>query len=211
LYLENEQPRAGLPIALALLTLWALVTAWCDTAQFGDNVEQYIWSHSMEWGYHKHPPLPTWGLGSLVAVLGPSRWWPVLLAGLCVLATLCLTWDVTRRLANVTVANVAALCWTLLQYFSSGIQLYNHNTVMVLCIAAVVWLALKAQEHWGWWVLVGIIAASEIPIRCTFAWGGGGALGDWTTASACATQWLAGGAWIYLRGVRATPHLVGAA
>jgi 4-amino-4-deoxy-L-arabinose transferase-like glycosyltransferase len=167
LHLENEQPRvglasAGLPIALALLTLWALVTAWCDTAQFGDNVEQYIWSHSMEWGYHKHPPLPTWGLGSLVAVMGPSRWLPVVLAGLCVLATLCLTWDVTRRLANVTVANVAALCWTLLQYFSSGIQLYNHNTVMVLCIAAVVWLALKAQEHRGWWVLVGIIAGASL-------------------------------------------------
>ena len=25
-----------------------------------DNVEQWVWSQSLQWGYHKHPPLPTW-------------------------------------------------------------------------------------------------------------------------------------------------------
>ncbi|NMM79153.1 hypothetical protein B2J89_21170, partial [Acidovorax sp. SRB_24] len=27
-----------------------------------DNIEQLTWMRSLQWGYYKHPPLPTWML-----------------------------------------------------------------------------------------------------------------------------------------------------
>ena len=36
-----------------------------------DNLEQLTWVHSLEWGYYKHPPLPTWLLSVPVHLFGP--------------------------------------------------------------------------------------------------------------------------------------------
>ena len=45
-------------IALHLL-LWTLLPALSHRAPPWDNIEQLVWSQSLQWGYYKHPPLPT--------------------------------------------------------------------------------------------------------------------------------------------------------
>jgi 4-amino-4-deoxy-L-arabinose transferase-like glycosyltransferase len=144
-------------LATAIVLAWIALMLASDSGLYGDNIEQVVWAHSMEWGYHKHPPLPTWILGGAIALFGPAWWWTDVLAGLCLVGTLWLTWSIARRLAGDTVAAATALLWGLLQCFSSRVQLYNHNTVLVLCIAFTVWCALRATDgQRGWWLGVGI-------------------------------------------------------
>ena len=60
--------------AAGMVLLWALVAWGFNTAQYGDHFEQFGWAQSLEWGYHKHPPLPTWLLGMAVRVFGQHPW-----------------------------------------------------------------------------------------------------------------------------------------
>ena len=146
-------------LASAIVLAWTVLMLLVDTGLYGDNVEQTIWAHSMEWGYHKHPPLPTWLLGLVTQAFGAAWWWTPVLAALCLLATLWLTWSIARELLGEQVAAAAVLLWGLLQCFSSRAQLYNHNTVLVLCIALTVWCALRASRSKPvWWLGVGLAA-----------------------------------------------------
>ena len=49
-----------LGFALLMAALWVLMPALLNGGQPGDHFEQFTWAHSMEGGYYKHPPLPTW-------------------------------------------------------------------------------------------------------------------------------------------------------
>jgi len=147
----------------AIVLAWLALMLGVDTGLHGDNVEQGIWSHSLEWGYHKHPPLPTWMLGLLWRVLMPTWWWSLVLAASCVVAALWLTWFIACELTDAPTAAAAVLLWGLLQCFSSRAQLFNHNTVLVLCIAATVACALRATRPGVgaragllWWLGVGL-------------------------------------------------------
>lgn len=161
--LTDWQTRGAPVFATLFILAWAACALVFDTAQLGDNIEQYIWSQSMEWGYHKHPPMPTWILGGLNWLAGPSYLWMPLLSTLCFAATLWFTWAVGRQIAGEQAAALAVVLWSLLQYFSSGIQLYNHNTVMALWVALALWFALRATAHHsGWWLGVGLAAGSAM-------------------------------------------------
>ena len=162
-------------VASLFVVLWSAWTALFNSAQFGDNIEQFNWAHSLELGYHKHPPLPTWLLGLVVRGLGPSRYWAYGLAAACVLATAWLTWSIARRLLGDSAASVAMLLWPLQLCFSARAQLYNHNTVLILLVAATVWCSLKAVErraalgarrhagwHAAWWVATGACAGLAV-------------------------------------------------
>ena len=130
----------------------------------------------MEWGYAKHPPLPTWLMGAAIAALRPhARRSATPLPAACFAATAAFTWDIGRRLLGAHAAAAALLLWTLQMSFSWRAQLYNHNTALVVCIAAAAWAALKAvdDDAPGWWAGGGRRrrrgAAVEVP--------GGGAAG----------------------------------
>lgn len=150
-----------------MIVVWAAWAAVWNTAQFGDNVEQFNWAQSLELGYHKHPPLPSWALGLLVHVFGPSIYWAYVLAALCLVGTATFTWLIGRRLAGDRVAAAALVLWGLNLSFSQRVQLYNHNTVLVLWIAAAVWFGLRAtaanpRTSWPWWVATGLASAASI-------------------------------------------------
>lgn len=147
--------------AVGMVLLWALVAWGINTAQYGDHLEQFGWAQSLEWGYHKHPPLPTWLLGSAVRAFGLHPWWPTLLAALCIALNLLLTWRIGCWLLDRPRAALAVLLAGLQQGFAAKSQLFNHNSVMVACISLAVWLALRAAarpERLGRWVALGLAA-----------------------------------------------------
>ncbi len=157
------RPGAAVWASLGLVVIWAAWAAFFNTAQFGDNIEQFNWAQSFELGYHKHPPLPTWLLGAAIRLLGPSVYWAYALAAACLLGTATFTWLIGRRLVGERVAAATVVLWGLNMGFSQRAQLYNHNTVLVLCIAATVWLAMRASASTRrsglWWVATGAAAA----------------------------------------------------
>ena len=163
------QPLHAMWISLAIIVVWALWAACVNTAQFGDNVEQFNWAQSLELGYHKHPPLPSWALGAVIKLFGTSIYWAYVLATLCLLGTAGFTWLIGRELLGERVAAAAIVLWGLNLTFSQRAQLYNHNTVLVLCMAATVWLAMRATraslENRGrllWWAATGVCAGAAL-------------------------------------------------
>ena len=158
--------RHAVWISLAVIVLWALWAMAFNTAQFGDNVEQFNWAQSLELGYRKHPPLPSWVLGAAIRLFGPSVYWAYVLATLCLLGTAAFTWLIGRELLGEQVAAAAVVLWGLNLSFSQRVQLYNHNTVLVLCIAATVWFAMRATRsprgHALWWAAAGLGAGAAL-------------------------------------------------
>ena len=153
-------------ISAAVVVLWALWAAVFNTAQFGDNIEQFNWAQSLELGYHKHPPLPSWALAVVIKTFGPSVYWAYVLATLCLLGTMGFTWLIGRELVGDRLAGVAVVLWGLNLSFSQRAQLYNHNTVLVLCIAATVWCSMCASRpeprRWPWWIATGVAAGAAM-------------------------------------------------
>ncbi len=167
--LRWQSPPLPLLWLLAWLAAWVLWNSLWDGALYGDNVEQFVWAHSMEWGYHKHPPMPTWLLGAAMALLGPQWWLANAVAGLCFAGAGVLTWLIARRLCGPQVAALTAVLWGLQQSFSVTAQIYNHNTVLVLFVAAFVWAVLRAlavldkpRQALAWWALCGALAAAAV-------------------------------------------------
>ena len=163
---RGVSPRLAVGVSLAMVVLWALWAAYFNTAQFGDNVEQFNWAQSLELGYHKHPPLPSWLLGGVIKLFGPSIYWAYMLATLCLVGTATLTWRIGRELVGDRVAAAAIVLWGLNMTFSQRVQLYNHNTVLVLCFAATVWFAMRARRADRtaplWWLATGLAAGASV-------------------------------------------------
>jgi hypothetical protein len=152
-------------LALLLVVLWVGLALAVNTAQYGDHFEQFAWAQTLEWGYHKHPPLPTWLLGAAIRLGGFEPWWPSVLAAGCIGLNLVLTWRIGCWLLGAERAGLAVLLTGLQQGFAGKAQLFNHNSVMVVCVSLVVWLSLRVSQRdprsprtlWCW-VWIGVCA-----------------------------------------------------
>jgi hypothetical protein len=165
----RPQARAGLKAAplvvLAMIAMWGIVGVASSSGQWGDHFEQFIWAHSVQWGYHKHPPLPTWLLAAAIALFGPSVESARTLAVLCVLGTGVFTYRVARELFDKQTAALTLLFWGLQHPFSQRCLLFNHNTVLMLTISAAVWCAIRAvraPRSVGWWLAVGCLSGLSL-------------------------------------------------
>ncbi|MEY2873042.1 MAG: hypothetical protein RLZZ373_413 [Pseudomonadota bacterium] len=154
-------------LAAGLVLAWVLVAWLSNTAQYGDHFEQLAWAQSLEWGYHKHPPLPSWLLAGVIRLGGMQPWWPSVLAAACIALNLVLTWRVACWLIGEDRAALAVLFAGLQQGFMGKAQLFNHNSVLVVCVSAAVLLALRAthldtarpaRQQTGRWVMLGIVS-----------------------------------------------------
>ncbi len=147
-------------ITVCAIATWSLAAAYINPAQFADNMEQFNWAHSLELGYWKHPPLPTWLIALPIRLIGFSVYWTYALAAACFIGTAFFTWRITLRLFGPQAAMFAVLLIGLHIGFSWRAQLYNHNTVLILMCAATVWATLRALDSGkkAAWVLSGALA-----------------------------------------------------
>lgn len=158
------RPDWPLALSFALIALWVVVPAALNPGQWADHFEQFTWAHAVEWGYYKHPPLPTWLLAGLIGAFGPSPYWTYVLAALCTAGTGFFTYRIAQRLLPAALAPLALLLWGLQQAFSARAQLYNHNTVMMLAVSAGVWCVLQAcsTSQRRWWLAAGVAAGCSM-------------------------------------------------
>lgn len=156
-----NKDKAVIALSLLLVFIWVTWTTAWDTGLYGDNVEQFVWVHSLEWGYQKHPPMPTWLLGAAIHLIGPHSWLTNGLAAICFATTGWLTWLIARNLYSEKIANTAIILWTLQQCFSVSAQIYNHNTVLVMFMAATVYAVLRTAHSKipnTWWFSAGVFS-----------------------------------------------------
>lgn len=148
--------RVGIGMAVFALA-WLWLSDRAVLAPPTDNIEQLIWVRSLEWGYYKHPPLPTWLLWPVVQVLGWSAWTTYLLGAACTLGAFALMWGLLRGMRGEAYAATAALAGLCVTFYNGRLYFYNHEIVLIPLVAgcaAACWKAYSTRRI-GWWILLG--------------------------------------------------------
>lgn len=143
------------------LLLWVVSSALTHRAPPWDNIEQLVWQQSLQWGYYKHPPFPTWWLSFWTTLLGNSIWVTFFAAQLSVVLMLYMVWRIGLLVMSPARALSAVLLSSLLIYHGIHGIMANHNTVQLMPVALLLWTGLLAVREGGWgrWLLAGLAAA----------------------------------------------------
>ncbi len=117
-------------------------------------MEELVWANSFEWGYQKHPPLPSWFLYPLTIVFGKMMWLPSALGLLCVAFAQYISYHLYCRIAkNAGFINpsilgmVAVLTASPLIYYSIRGGDFNHNAAQLWSIAAMFYFYYRTWEY----------------------------------------------------------------
>ena len=144
-------------IAFAAPWLWLLERS--TLAPPTDNIEQLTWVRSLEWGYYKHPPLPTWLLWPFfVQALGWSAWTTYVLGALCTLGGFFIYWRMLRGMRGGAYALVALLAGLCVTFYNGRLHFYNHEIPLITFVAGAAtacWRAWQTRKI-VWWVALGL-------------------------------------------------------
>lgn len=154
---------SGRTLAVFLLifgVIWLGIHWVTSLAAPMDNVEQLVWIRSLEWGYYKHPPLPTWIVAAAAAVAGPSIELTYVLGCIVTLSGLFVFWRLLCSMRGKRYATVALLASLCITFYCGRLYYYNHNVVMMLCISIAVALTwhLTLKPSLAAWALLGVVS-----------------------------------------------------
>lgn len=130
---------------LAFAVFWLVHLSHVALSPPADNVEQMVWMQSLQLGYYKHPPLPTWLMWGVAQVLGATPWATYLLGATLTLGSVGLMASLLRQMGGQRFAWVAVLGMLSITFYNGRLNYYNHNVVLMA------WVTLYA---WTWWRLL---------------------------------------------------------
>ena len=155
----SEVSAAALIAGLALFALvWITQLGFSSLSPPADNVEQLVWVGSLQWGYYKHPPFPTWLIWGPVQLFGETAWTSYAAGATTNLVSVVLFWRLLQGLRGRDYATVATLAVLCITYYSTRLNWYNHNTVLMLLSVSSASLCWKAHctGQRRWWIGLGI-------------------------------------------------------
>lgn len=143
---------------LAFVAVWLLHLDHTSSVPPQDNLEQLTWSRSLEWGYYKHPPLPTWLLWLPLRWFGWSAWTVYLAGAATTLIALAVYWRLLARLRSESYALVALMAAACITYYNGRLHYYNHDVVLLLAstVCPVLCWQAFAQRRRRWWSALGM-------------------------------------------------------
>jgi 4-amino-4-deoxy-L-arabinose transferase-like glycosyltransferase len=152
--------------ALAQAVLWSAAFS-LYTAPEIDSAEQFVWAFSLENGYWKHPPLPTWIMHVLMQVFGPSLSLAFVATQACVAVALLLGWRLGCAFMSPRRSLIAMLLTSLVTYHNIGADCFNHNTALLPFQAAMVLLFFRAlrEGRMHQWALAGTVAGLAMLVK----------------------------------------------
>lgn len=151
----------GQHVAIGLLlfgVVWLVNLAYTSLSPPVDSIEQLIWVRALEWGYYKHPPLPTWLIWIPVQLFGLSAWTSSVLGATLTLGSMGILWRLLTKMRGSHYATVALLAVLSVTYYNGRLYYYNHNIVLMLAStasAALCWQAYSTRQL-RWWVGLGL-------------------------------------------------------
>lgn len=146
----------------AYLILWTICAALIPRAMHIDSIEQVVWSQSWQWGYYKHPPLPSALMRALnLAFGGPSQALTAFAAQGSSVVAMGYVWLLARQMLAPRLTVVAVLLTSLLSYHTINALTLNHNTVSLPFTAAAFYYFYRGvvsgkRRHW---LCLGVAAA----------------------------------------------------
>ncbi len=118
-------------LILFQLIFWTIVPWVSHHAPPLDATEMYGWSLSWEWGFYKHPPMPTWVVAIVQAIVGKN----MLSLFLCGSISIAATYSVVAWLANQFLGEkeviVALFLYALTIYCHLWSTDFNHNQIQM--------------------------------------------------------------------------------
>jgi 4-amino-4-deoxy-L-arabinose transferase-like glycosyltransferase len=142
------------------LMAWILLAAFLLQSTELDNIEQVVWSQYWQWGYYKHPPLPSALLHCLNLLFnGPSIAIIAFAAQSCSVVALIYIWLLAKQILSRKRAIIAVLITSLIAYHNYRALTFNHNTVSLPFIGASLYYfhsALQDRKNITHWFLLGI-------------------------------------------------------
>jgi 4-amino-4-deoxy-L-arabinose transferase-like glycosyltransferase len=153
-----------LPLVLLLLLghllLWTVLTGISHSAPDLDNMEELVWGNVFEWGYYKHPPLPSWVIYGLTQLLGRPVWVTFFAGQLSVVVALYFIWRLACEMTTQKNALIAILLIMPITYFTTRGVMPNHNTMQFWSIAGAIWFFYRAWRYRQMrdWLILGMFA-----------------------------------------------------
>jgi len=158
----TSPPRPSGAWVIALLAVFAAIwlphLAQSSLVPPTDNIEQLTWVRSLEWGYYKHPPLPTWVLWLPVQLMGLSGGVTYALGAVFVLAAMGMLWRFLAALRGTVYATAALLAALCITYYNGRLYYYNHEVVLIpfaVASAVLTWKAFVSRQR-RWWLWLGV-------------------------------------------------------
>lgn len=188
--------RSRVPwLLIAYGAVWLSLLAWCAHTPPMDDIEQLLWVQSLEWGYFKHPPLPTWILAAASLVAPQGYLLVYVLGATCILGAHAVFWRVLRSVHGARVATVlllASLCITL---YNQRLHYFNHNVVMMPAVAVCVAMMWRLTLRHSWWAWSAVGVAMGLGMLTKYQMG---------LAGICIGLW-----WLRMRWWREPAHVKG--
>lgn len=153
---------------------WTLVPYIVHIAPPLDATEMYGWSLSFEWGFYKHPPMPTWIVAIVQMLVGKNILSLFLSASLAISFTyFAVAWLATQFL-NEKEAIVALFLYALTIYCHLWSTDFNHNQIQMpfwalsICL---LWITLEKGKTYHAFLLgvfMGLNALSKYTAALIF-------------------------------------------
>ncbi len=152
---DKRYVRGVLLFLVGMVVVWTILCGISHRAPDLDNMEELIWASSFEWGYFKHPPVPSWFLYPLTWLFGKPIWLTFFAGQLLSALALWFVWKLGCEFTTPRRAMIAMLAVSVTAYFSVRATIYNHNTAQLWSIVASTWLYYRALRYgraadWLW-------------------------------------------------------------
>jgi hypothetical protein len=147
-----------LVLVFGIAWIWHLTSVALSAPM--DSIEQLVWSHSVQWGYYKHPPLPTWVLIPFVRVWGMHELVPTVLGAVVTLASVGVFHALLQRIWGRQQAWLGVLLALCITFYNGRLNYYNHNILLMLAVSLSVYFLWRIIEdgRTRWWVGLGVAA-----------------------------------------------------
>lgn len=148
-----------------MVATWSILMAVSHKAPDLDGMEELVWASSLELGYSKHPPFPSWIMYGLTQIFGRPIWLTFFAGQLFSALGLWFVWKLGREMTTPAQAFIGMLLVSTIAYFSLRGTIYNHNTAQLWSIAAATWLfyrALRYQQASSWLWLGAVCAIAML-------------------------------------------------
>ncbi|HUO93388.1 MAG TPA: glycosyltransferase family 39 protein [Rhizomicrobium sp.] len=142
---------------LAQLVIWTLVPWFFAVSLPLDVVSDGLgWGHEWQWGYFKHPPLPSWTVEAFFRAFGDIG--PFLLSQIAVGVTYAFVFLIGRVMMPARQALIGTLLLAGVYYFSIPTPEWNHNVAQmpVWAWATYSYLLAIRTGRWRWWTMLGL-------------------------------------------------------
>jgi 4-amino-4-deoxy-L-arabinose transferase-like glycosyltransferase len=156
-WLQANPLRALLVFIGAQILIWTLVPWALGWSLPLDVVcEGLSWGHEWQWGYYKHPPLPSWEAEVAFDLLGDIG--PYLLSQISVGVTYLFVYLLGRRMMPAPYALAGTVLLAGVYYFSIPTPQFNHNIAQMPLWAAAAYFYYRSLETrtLGSWTLLGL-------------------------------------------------------